>query len=169
LDAINLIHSKLENDTTLNDRTKLTPLDIKDLLNLCLETSGFIYDNSHYTAKESGPIGLSLMVVIAKMWMDHTVSSALELVKNKGLNIPREVNVFMDDSFGILKPATNTTHLDFNQCLNKIHPHLRFTFELEENGQLLFLDCLVTRLPNNSIATTISYYNLVVMNDISEQ
>ena len=41
------------------------------------------------------------MVLIAKLWMAHTVKTAIGLAQSQNLSYPREVNVFMDDSFGI--------------------------------------------------------------------
>ena len=138
--------------------------DVKELLQLCLSTSlkdkpvtsNFIYDGRHHTAKESGPIGLSLMVEVAKLWMDHTIKSAIELAATKNINIPRNNHVYMDDSFGILKQnATNTAHLEFQKCLDAVHPRLRFTHEQEKDKQLPFLDVMITRLPNGQLSTKV--------------
>jgi hypothetical protein len=80
----------------------------------CLSSTGFMYDNRHHTATDSGPIGLSIMVPIAEIWMAHTVRSAIVLAQEKNFAIPRNVNVYMDDSFNIIRQnATKTAHLDF--------------------------------------------------------
>ena len=65
--CIEVIKQLLLNDPTLSSRTSLTPDDIISLIQLCLSTSDFIYDGVHHTASQSGPIGLSLMVVIAEI------------------------------------------------------------------------------------------------------
>ena len=62
----------------------------------------------------------------------------------------------MDDSFGILKQnQEKTAHLAFLQCLNDVHPRLNFTFKLEENGQLPFLDALLVRQQNGLLTTKV--------------
>ena len=64
-------------------------------------TSDFIYDKTHHTAEDSGPIGLSLMVVVAEIWMDHTLKEAIKIANEKHLPTPRSLKVYMDDTFGI--------------------------------------------------------------------
>ena len=68
--CIDLIKQQLENKHTLSSRTPLSPTDTTHLLNLCLSSSDFIYNKTHHTASDSGPIGLSIMVIIAQIWMD---------------------------------------------------------------------------------------------------
>ena len=74
--CIKVIEDRLNADSSLSSRTPLTTNDLIDLINLCLSTSDFIYDNVHHTTDDSGPIGLSLMVPIAEIWMD-TLSKKL--------------------------------------------------------------------------------------------
>ena len=61
-DAMKLIHDFLDGDPTLHSRTRLTPTEICDLISLRLSSSDFIYNERYHTQKDSGPIGLSLMV-----------------------------------------------------------------------------------------------------------
>jgi hypothetical protein len=82
-ECINIIHEKLKKDTDLSNRTKMTPEDIKKLLELCLSTSYFIYDDKYHKAEDSGPIGLSLMVFISNEWMTHTIKSAYKIATKK--------------------------------------------------------------------------------------
>ena len=42
---------------------------------------------------------------------------------------------------------------DFHEYLSKQNAHIQFTKEIEENGKLPFVDCLVTR-DNNHLRTT---------------
>ena len=43
---------------------------------------------------------------------------------------------------------------EFHEHLNKQNTSTQFTKEIEENGKILFLDCLVTR-ENNTLGTTV--------------
>ena len=49
---------------------------------------------------------------------------------------------FIDDVFSIIKKHAIT---NFHNLLNSIDPHINFTIEQEQNGQLSFLDTIVTR------------------------
>ena len=58
---------------------------------------------------------------------------------------------YVDDTFTALhKDEIN----DFHQHLNGQSADIQFTKEIEENGKIPFLDCLVTR-DNNKLRTTI--------------
>ena len=44
---------------------------------------------------------------------------------------------------------------DFNDCLNSVHPRVKFTREEEENQKLAFLDVLIIRKDDGSLTTQI--------------
>ena len=58
---------------------------------------------------------------------------------------------YVDDTF-------NAVHKDgiddLHEHLNRKNPDIQFTKEIEENGKIPFLDCLITR-DNNKLQTTI--------------
>ena len=101
--CIKVIEERLKNDNTLSNRTSLTADDIIELVNLCFSTSDFIYDSIHHTAEKSGPIGLSLMVVVAKIWMDYTLNEGKQIAIQKNVPIPRSLVAYIDDAWGIQK------------------------------------------------------------------
>ena len=57
----------------------------------------------------------------------------------------------VDDAFTIHNHETNETLTELNQ----IHPQIKFTAEEEENGQIPFLDCLVSRTDDNRVKTKV--------------
>ena len=59
----------LNNDTELKQHTKLTISEIKMLIDLCLPKCYFLWNDEIFELKDSGPIGLSLMVVIAEAFL----------------------------------------------------------------------------------------------------
>jgi hypothetical protein len=165
-DCIKVILDKLELDTSLPGRSKLSPSsDICELLYLCLSCTNFVYDSLHHTTKDSGPIGLSLMETISQIWMVHTMDDALKKARDRGLTIPRHVFIYMDDCWCVLRyqPAPRCPGLrsgascqtdpaeDFNQCLNDVHGRVKFTQEDEVDGQSAFFDVKLTRLDNGVI------------------
>ena len=145
--CIKVIETLLRNDLSLRSRTPLTADDLVDLINLCLSTSDFIYDDRHHTATDSGPIGLSLMVIIAEIWMDHTLKEAVKLAQARNIAVPRALCVYMDDAHGILRQnSTKTAHIEFAQCLSDVDPRLKFTFEFGVRGlrKIPGTDCFLT-------------------------
>ena len=58
-------------------RTKLTLSDIRCLLELCLSKCYFLWNDCLYVIDDAGPIGLSLMVVIAEGYLQYLERIAL--------------------------------------------------------------------------------------------
>ena len=58
--CIALINKELKKDTYLHKRTSLTADDITGVINLCMFSANFIYDNTIYSMKDSGPMGSAL-------------------------------------------------------------------------------------------------------------
>ena len=65
----------LNND--LNTRTKLTLTDIHKLMEFCLSKSYFLYENKKRLLEKAGPIGLSLMVVLSEIYLQHLEHKAM--------------------------------------------------------------------------------------------
>ena len=63
--AIDVILQQLSEDyEDLKTRTKLTLVDIQQLIELCVSECYFLWDNVIWNLLNSGPIGLSIMVVL---------------------------------------------------------------------------------------------------------
>ena len=164
-DATQLILHKLQNDSTLPSRTRLSPDEICDLISLCLSSSNFIYDGRHHTQKDSGPIGLSLMVTLSQLWMIDTMDKAILEAKRRRVAVPRKIFVYMDDCWCLIqhpRPGLRSTMIspsdpaeEFNACLNSIHERVQFTREEEEENRIAFLDVLVTRNNDGTLSTSI--------------
>ena len=164
-DAITLIHELLSNDTTLANRTKLSSGEICDLISLCLSLSNFIYNERHHTQKDSGPIGLSLMVTVSQIWMLTTMQKAIKEAKKRRNSIARHIFIYMDDCWCIMqypRPGlrSTTTHstdpaAQFNECLNSIHERVQFTREEEQGNAITFLNVHVTRNDDGTLTTCV--------------
>ena len=166
-DCIKEILRQLKEDETLKNRTNLTSDDIADLISLCLETTDFVYNNRHNTTNDSGPIGLSLMVYIAQIWMIYTIKQAVKLAKEKNIPTPQELEVYMDDCWcffiarsfirqGLRNNNSSTDPAsDFNDCLNSIHERVKFTREEEIDGKIAFLDVLIKKYADGNLSTQV--------------
>ena len=59
---------------------------------------------------------------------------------------------YVDDTLCFVKKGKTQNVLNI---LNKHHKYIGFTFEVEENGKIPFLDVLLTKEENNKIATRV--------------
>ena len=124
-----------------------------------------MYDDRHHTQKDSGPIGLSLMVTVSQIWMTYTINKAIQIAQSRNIAIPRHLTIYMDDCWGLISYPrqglrSNTTNsadpaVAFNQCLNEVHPRVQFTREDEKDGAIPFLDVQLQRENNGKLTTSV--------------
>ena len=118
-----------------------------DLLNLCLTSTYFQYNGKHYKQLHGTAMGSPVSVVVAEIVMQNIEESALSTCRQ---TIPLWLRYF-DDTF----TAVRHDEIDaFYHHLNEQNTDIQFTREVEENGKLPFLDCLVSR-SGNSLRTTV--------------
>ena len=92
-------------------------------------------------------MGSSVSVVVAEIVMQNIEESALSTCRQ---TIPLWLR-YVDDTF----TAVRHDEIDaFHHHLNEQNTDIQFTREVEENGKLPFLDCLVSR-DDNSLRTTV--------------
>ena len=141
------IKTKLVNDHTLTRRTKLDINDIIRLLGFVLSNSFFIYNDTTYKQIHGCAMGSPVSAIVANLCMEVIEEQAIQ----QATTPPRVWKRFVDDSFAIMKKSTINS---FHDTLNSIDSHINFTIEHEKDGQLAFLDTLVSR-NNGSISTTV--------------
>ena len=137
-------------ETAINNSTIELPLptdDLMDLLNLCLTSTYFQYNGKHYKQLHGTAMGSPVSVVVAEIVMQNIEERALA-------NYKRTLSLwlrYVDDTF----TAVHKDEIDdFHEHLKGQNADIQFTKEIEENGKIPFLDCLVTR-DNNKLRTTI--------------
>jgi hypothetical protein len=92
-------------------------------------------------------MGSPVSPVVANLCMEEIE----ELAHSQSTSPPKKWFRFVDDIFSIIKKhALN----NFFNLLNSIDTHIKFTFEHESDGELSFLDVLVTR-NNGSLLTNV--------------
>ena len=136
--AIEAIMHLLQNDETdVSLRTKLSMDDIRKLLELSLSICYFVWDNKYYQIDDAGPIGLSLMVVVAEGYLQFLESNAIQTAINTCV-APKSYVRYVDDSHSRFNDESQVE--PFREILNSQDPKIQYTVEHEVNGSLPFLD-----------------------------
>ena len=118
-----------------------------DLLNLCLTSTYFQYNGKHYKQLHGTAMGSPVSVVVAEIVMQNIEGQTLATYTR---TVPLWLR-YVDDTFtAVYKDGID----DFHEHLNWQNADIQFTREIEENGKISFLDCLVTR-DNNKLKATI--------------
>ena len=106
-------------------------------LDLCLSTCYFLWENEFYTVEDAGPIGLSLMVVIAEGYLQFLESTAISNSIISGC-APKTFYRYVDDSHARFNEMDEADR--FLLELNSQDPKIQYTVEKENDGELSFLD-----------------------------
>ena len=120
--------------------------DLIPLIEHCLTTTYFSYDNHFYEQTSGAAMGSPISPVIANIFMEHFEKEALRKAPNK----PEVWFRYVDDTFVIWRHGRSELR-KFLIHLNKQHPNIRFTIDIEENGKLPFLDVLVSKEANGTL------------------
>ena len=148
-DVVNLYPSvPLEEATTvildlLKSRTKLTITEIRKLIKICLSKCYFLWNEEIHELQDSGPIGLSLMVVRAEGFLQVLEKKALEdaLYHQPPIHVLSFYR-YVDDSHARFND--NDSAEAFQRILNRQHEKIQYTIDYEkENKVLEFLDIKV--------------------------
>ena len=142
-EATTVILDILNNDKDFKKYTKLTINEIKTLIDLCLSKCYFLWNDEIHELKDSGPIGLSLMVVVAEGFLQILESKAVidALYHQPPINILSFYR-YVDDSHARFENIDLA--VQFQSILNKQHQKIQYTIDTEnENKELDFLDIKV--------------------------
>ena len=63
--------------TELKKRTELNLMDIQQLPEVCLRECYFLYTNVIWTLENSGPVGLSIMIVLTECYLQRIVNISM--------------------------------------------------------------------------------------------
>ena len=128
-----------------------------DLLYLCLTPTYFQYNVKHYKQLYGTVMGSPVSVVVAKIVMQNAEEQALVTYSE---TLPLWLR-YIDDTI----TAVHESKIDeFYEHLNRQNTSIQFTTEIEENGKIPFLDCLVTRR-NNTLTEPLSAGKLHTLTD----
>ena len=118
-----------------------------ELLTLCLTSTYIQYNSKHYKQLHGTAIGSPVSVVVAEIVMLSIEGRALATYQR---TLPFWFR-YVDDSITALQQDDIES---FHNHINEQNCDIQFTKEIEENGTIPFLDCLVSH-DNNKLRTTV--------------
>ena len=146
--VINVLMDTLNSDNEhLQERTKLALMDIHQLTGLCLSKCYFLYENNICLFQNSGPIGLSLMVVLSERYFQKIEFKAITEALNYKI-APKTFRRFVDDSHARFQSRSHANK--FLEILNKQDSAIKYTVEFEDHEHSLnSLDINITNNTTN--------------------
>ena len=147
--ALEVVRARLRNDNGLEGRTPFTADELADLLEICLTSTYFVFQEKYYRLADGVAMGSPVSSVVANMFMEHFEERA---ISTAGLMKPRVWRRYVDDVFSILKRVDVG---DFLRHLNQLDEQIEFTVEREQDGCLPFLDVAVERVDKGSLRTSV--------------
>ncbi|XP_036322205.1 uncharacterized protein LOC118736225 [Rhagoletis pomonella] len=129
--------------------TSIPKHKFQQILDFCLKDNNyFMCNNKLYTQTFGMPMGNPLSPTIADIIMDDLLDNTIsELKQHFNIDI-KFINKYVDDIFAITNRNDVNTILE---TLNKYHPKLQFTMEMEENASIPFLDVRIHKNNNNIV------------------
>ena len=143
-ETIQIILDKLFTSTSSTFRGFSCQL-FKNFLSLAVSNSFFIFDNKLYKQTDGLGMGLPLAPTFANIFMSFHEKHWLESCPEEFS--PLFYRRYVDDTFVIFKQESHAA-LFFN-FINSQHPNIKFTMEGEQNGNISFLDVLISRKDNS--------------------
>jgi len=145
--AITVVATLLAQDEGFSARTKLTMDEVCMLIKVALSRCYFLWEDEIHVLQDSGPIGLSLMVVMAEAFLQFHEKNAI----NQALSHVPPINLksfvrYVDDSHARF-PTTDESN-QFLEYLNAQDASIQYTVERETGDGLNFLD---VNIKNNGL------------------
>ena len=147
--ALNIIEKLLEEDPELQQRTSMTVKHITCLLEFCLRSTYFTFQNKYYEKVEGAAMGSPIIPIVANLYMENLEVRAISTSPHPPLMWKR----FVDDTFVAIKAAHKQ---EFLEHINSIDHHIQFTSEdSRPDGSMPFLDMMLTPKEDDRLSTTV--------------
>ncbi|CAH1253587.1 CAD [Branchiostoma lanceolatum] len=146
--ALDIILRRLQEDSTLPQRSTLSPTQIVNLLKVCLDCTYFLYDGNFYQQIHGAAMGSPVSPIVCNLYMEHLEQLAISTAPHPPLWWFR----YVDDTHTKLKKAHAQEFIDH---LNSLDPDIKFTSEKEQDRTLPFLDTLTTIQDDGSLRLSI--------------
>ena len=143
--TIDLILKRIYEDNEI--QTNIKKKDMKQVLRLCTKNVRFSYDGTIYQQCDGIAIGSPLGPALARIFMVHIERTLIPTLTEHMKPWKR----YVDDTVSIIKETSIANVLT---VLKNFHKNIEFTYEVEGNGKIKFLDVLIIR-NNNTLKTTV--------------
>ena len=147
--TIEVVRLKLEQDDTLGERSPLSVDEVVMLLEICLTSTYFSFQEKYYRLTDGVAMGSPVSSVVANLFMESLEEKAMNTA---GSCKPKVWKRYVDDVFSIIRRAYTDRLLEH---INNCDPQIVFTLEREEEGRLAFLDVAVNRSENRRLGTSV--------------
>ena len=129
-EATKVILDLLKEDQSYSNYTRLKINEIKEMIELCISRCYFIWNQEIHILKDSGPIGLSIMVVLAEGFLQVLESKALdEALREQPPYAPVSFYRYVDDSHSRFLETEQPQR--FLNKLNQQDERVQYTMEIE--------------------------------------
>ena len=147
--ALKIIQKLLEEDQTLPQRTTMTVNNITCLLEFCLTSTYFSFQEKFYEQMEGAAMGSPISPIVANLYMEDFEMTALNTAPQPPLMWKR----YVDDTCVIIKAAQQHSFLNH---INSIDKNIQFTSEEPRpDGSIPFLDIWLTSGVDGSTTTSV--------------
>ena len=141
-----VIHNIIYNWNNIDQHTDINLNLFLEIVEFCIDSSYFKFDNKYYRQIFGTAMGNPLSPVLADMVLESLLNTAVAQLDFK----PPVLKKYVDD----LIVAISLDKLKYvHDMLNSYDKHLQFTYELEENRRLPYLDMVLVRKENQTIRT----------------
>lgn len=131
----------------IKEFTKIPSSKFLKILNFCLiENNYFMYADKLFHQVFGMPMGNPLSPTIADIVLDSLFNDTLAELREENIHF-KYITKYVDDILAVIKIKDKDKILN---CLNNYHPKIQFTIEVEEKGEIAFLD-MKLRKNNNKI------------------
>ena len=130
----------IDADPTLQERTRLDPNQIHDLLLTCLNSTSFRWREDYYKQEQGAAVGSPLSPIIANIFMEHFETQAIQ-----SAHLQSSLWLCYVDNTFVIWPHNREELNKFLQHINQQLQSIKFTMEVEQNNSIPFLDIRVTK------------------------
>ena len=128
--------------------TKFKKMQLRELLNMCTKEMHFAFNEEMYKQIDGVAMGSPLGPVIANIFMVHLETHLIPQMGDKVASWGR----YVDDTFTFVKANCID---DIIRELNGFHRDIQFTYEVEKERSITFLDVLIRRKTDGFFETTV--------------
>lgn len=146
LETIDIITRTVEEKPLL---CPISPRLLREILTICTTNVQFSFDKTFWRQVDGVAMGSPLGCLFANVFMGHIENKIKSDIKSHCLLYTR----YVDDTFVLVKDKKSA--FDFLHILNNIHSCLAFTYELEADNFLPFLDVGVHKRLDGGFSTSV--------------